>query len=266
MVGARADAHYDSAIDVSSSPDALEAAAVLAHRPLLRTLEEKAQPTHTALLVIDVQNDFCAAGGMMDREGQDLRDVQEMAAALPRLIDAARAAGVLVVFVRNVYSTAENHYLSDVWLEQASRRRSGSYTVWPVCEAGSWEGDFYSVRPLPEEPVITKHRFSAFHNTDLETVLRAHSIRSVVLSGVATNVCVETTAREAFVRDYYVIFLSDGTATYDRAGHETTLSSIDRFFGQVATIEDVVTCWSTVARGQDSAVSPPELAPSPSAS
>src|SRR5438876_2496779 len=245
MVGARADAHYDSAIDVSSSPDALEAAAVLAHRPLLRTLEEKAQPTHTALLVIDVQNDFCAAGGMMDREGQDLRDVQEMAAALPRLIDAARAAGVLVVFVRNVYSTAENHYLSDVWLEQASRRRSGSYTVSPVCGPNSWEGDFYSVRPLPEDPVITKHRFSAFHNTDLETVLRAHSIRSVVMSGVATNVCVETTAREAFVRDYYVIFLSDGTATYDRAGHEATLSSIDRFFGQVATIEDVVTCWST---------------------
>lgn len=249
-----------------SSPTALEAAAGLAHRPLLTALEEKVRPAHTALLVIDVQNDFCAAGGMMDREGHDLHDVQEMAGALPRLLDAARDAGVLVVFVRNVYSTAQNHYLSDVWLEQASRRRSGSYTVSPVCEAGSWEGDFYSVRPLPEEPVITKHRFSAFHNTDLETVLRAHSIRSVVLSGVATNVCVETTAREAFVRDYYVVFLSDGTATYDRSGHEATLAAVDRFFGQVATIDDVVACWRSVTRSEAPAASPPELAPSPSAS
>jgi ureidoacrylate peracid hydrolase len=224
------------------------------------------RPEHTALIVIDVQNDFCAPGGMMDREGQDLRDVQEMALALPRLIRAARDAGVLVVFVRNVYSTEQNHYLSDVWLEQASRRRAGSYTVSPVCGPDSWEGDFYSVRPLPEDPVITKHRFSAFHNTDLETVLRAHSIRSVVMSGVATNVCVETTAREAFVRDYYVVFLSDGTATYQRAGHEATLAVIDRFFGEVAAIDDVVECWNDAKPADASAVSPPELAPSPSAS
>jgi ureidoacrylate peracid hydrolase len=250
-------------VEKDSFPASLDAAALLAHRTLLKSLDEKVEPRHTALLVIDVQNDFCAAGGMMDREGQDLSDVQEMAAALPRLLDTARSAGVLVVFVRNVYSTEDNHYLSDVWLEQAARRRSGSYTVWPVCGAGSWEGDFYAVRPLPDEPVVTKHRFSAFHNTDLETVLRAHSIRSVVLAGVATNVCVETTAREAFVRDYYVVFLSDGTATYDRASHEATLNSIDRFFGQVATIDDVVTCWSGVEAER---VSPPELAPSPSAS
>jgi ureidoacrylate peracid hydrolase len=252
---------YDFPMEKDATPASLDAAADLAHRPLLTTLGEKVEPRHTALLVIDVQNDFCAEGGMMHREGNDLADVQEMAGALPRLLDAARDAGALVVFVRNVDSTEENHYLSDVWLEQAARRRSGSYTVWPVCGAESWEGDFYTVRPLPEEPVITKHRFSAFHNTDLETVLRAHSIRSVVLAGVATNVCVETTAREAFVRDYYVVFLSDGTATYDRASHKATLNSIDRFFGQVATIDDVVACWNRVA----AAVSP-ELAPSPSAS
>jgi ureidoacrylate peracid hydrolase len=246
--------------------DTLDAASSLAHRPLLTTLGEKVEPRHTALLVIDVLNDFCAEGGMMEREGQDLRHVQQMAEALPRLLDTAREAGVLVVFVRNVYSTEENHYLSDVWLEQAARRRSGSYTVWPVCGAGSWEGDFYSVRPLAEEPVITKHRFSAFHNTDLETVLRAHSVRSVVLAGVATDVCVETTAREAFVRDYYVVFLSDGTATYNRPSHEATLAVIDRFFGQVATMEDVIACWRGATRDETPAVSPPELAPSPSAS
>jgi ureidoacrylate peracid hydrolase len=215
-------------------------------------LEEKVNPSHSALIVVDVQNDFCAAGGMMDKEGQDLTTVQEMADALPHLIAEAREAGVLVVFVRNVYTSESNRYLSDVWLEQAARRRSGSYTIWPVCAPDSWEGDFYGdVRPLAGEPIVTKHRFSAFHNTDLETILRARSIRTVVLSGVATNVCVETTAREAFVRDYYVVLLSDGTATYNSAGHEATLAVIDQFFGEVASIDDVIACWRPNTRSTE---------------
>jgi ureidoacrylate peracid hydrolase len=228
-----------------------EAADELSSRPLLVGLEQKVDPRHTALVVVDVQNDFCAQGGMMEREGYDLSAVQTMAAALPRLIAAARAAGALVVFVRNVYSTETNRYLSDVWLEQAARQRKGSYTVSPVCAPGSWEGDFYGgVQPLPDEPVVTKHRFSAFHNTDLETVLRARSIRTVVLAGVASNVCVETAAREAFIRDYYVVFLSDGTATYDGPAHEATLRVVDQFFGQVATIDQVAGCWQLAAPSQ----------------
>jgi ureidoacrylate peracid hydrolase len=227
----------------------LDAAAALSSRPLLTGLEQKVAPEHTALVIVDVQNDFCAPGGMMDREGNDLVAVQEMAEALPRLIDEARTAGVLVVFVRNVYNTEPNRYLSDVWLEQAARQRKGSYTVSAVCAPDSWEGDFYGeVHPLPGEPVVTKHRFSSFHNTDLETVLRARSIRTVVLAGVASNVCVETTAREAFVRDYYVVFLSDGTATYVGPAHEATLRVIDQFFGQVASIDDVVGCWTLGGR------------------
>ena len=245
-----------------SSRTPLEAAAALSSRPLLVSLDQKVHPDHTALVVIDVQNDFCAPGGMMDREGNDLSAVQDMAAALPRLIAEARLAGALVVFVRNVYSTESNCYLSDVWLEQASRQRKGSYTVAPVCAPGSWEGDFYGdVQPLPEEPIVTKHRFSAFHNSDLETVLRTRSIRTVVLAGVASNVCVETTAREAFVRDYYVVFLSDGTATYSRPAHEATLRVIDQFFGQVSSIDDVVACWhAAVEHTSPPAQSPPALA------
>ena len=245
-----------------SSRTPLEAAAALSFQPLLVGLERKVDPDHTALLIVDVQNDFCAPGGMMDKEGNDLEAVQQMAVALPRVIAEARAVGVLVVFVRNVYTTEPNRYLSDVWLEQAARQRKGSYTVSPVCTPGSWEGDFYGdVQPLPDEPIITKHRFSSFHNTDLETVLRARSIRTVVLAGVASNVCVETTAREAFVRDYYVVFLSDGTATYSRPAHEATLRVIDQFFGQVSSIDDVVACWqAAVKRAAPSVQSPPALA------
>jgi ureidoacrylate peracid hydrolase len=90
---------------------------------------------------------------------------------------------------------------------------------------------------------VTKHRYSAFYNTDLDSILRSNGIRTIVLTGVATNVCVETTAREGFVRDYYVVLVSDGTATYSAQDHEATLRNIDRFFGEVATIADIVSVW-----------------------
>ena len=70
------------------------------------------------------------------------------------------------------------------------------------------------MRPQPGDPVVTKHRYNAFFNTDLDTILRANAIRNVVLTGVATDVCVGTTAREAFLRDYYAVMVDDGTATF----------------------------------------------------
>ena len=219
-------------------------AAKVAHVEPLRGLPQKASPRHTALIVIDMQNDFIADEGLIAKEGLDVTPAQQLAERLPALIETARKAGVLVVFVRNVYSTDGNFYLSDAWLEQAARKRGGSYTRVPVCAPGSWQGDFYgAVRPLPSEPIITKHRFSAFHNTDLDTVLRANGIRTVVMTGVVTNVCVETTAREAFIRDYYVVMVDDGTAAFDRRDHEMTLHNIDRFFGEVTTIADLTAIW-----------------------
>jgi ureidoacrylate peracid hydrolase len=236
-----------------------EIATRLAHVRPLTTLREKVEPARAALIVIDVQNDFCAVGGMMSNEGFDVSEAQKAAARLPRLLTTARSAGALVVFVRNIYSTdAEfssmnrnkpaNIYLSDAWLEQAARKRKGSYTRRPVCTAGSWEGDFYGdVRPLPGEPIVTKHRYSAFYNTDLDSILRSNGIRTIVLTGVATNVCVETTAREGFVRDYYIVLVSDGTATYAAEDHQATLRNVDRFFGEVATIADIVGLWEPAA-------------------
>lgn len=224
--------------------DNLEIATRIAHVQPLATLTEKVGPDHTALVIIDVQNDFCDQGGIMAQEGVDVADAQAMAERLPALISAARAAGVLVVFVRNVYSSEHNFYLSDVWLEQASRVREGSYTRVPVCAADSWGGDFYGdVRPEPQDPVVSKHRFNAFINTDLDTILRANGIRSLVFTGVATNVCVESTARDGFMRDYYVVFSSDGTATYAREDHESTLRNIDRYFGQITSNAELQAIW-----------------------
>lgn len=208
-------------------------------------LRDKVAPHHTALIVIDMQNDFCSKDGRMAADGLPVAAVQEMAQRLPDALDVARSAGVLIVFVRNVYNTPGNWYLSDPWLEMAARRYRGrTYTVDEMCPPGSWGNDFYGdVQPRPDEPVVTKHRYSGFHNTDLDTILRANGVRTVVLTGVATNVCVETTAREAFVRDYYVVFPSDGTATYSEDAHRATLWNIDTFFGQVVTLDDLLASW-----------------------
>ncbi len=216
-------------------------------RDTLDTLAKKVDPKNAALLVVDVQNDFAAEGGMMDREGNDLTMSQSMVPYLEKFIDAAREAEVPVIFIRNVYNTDSNWYLSDVWLEQAARVRQGSYVIHSVCAPDSWEGDFYKVRPAEKDVIVTKHRFSAFQDTDLDLILRSRDIRTLIMTGIATNVCVESTARDGFFRDYYIVFTSDCTATFSKEDHEGTLNNIRRFFGEVVTADEVASCWKAVS-------------------
>jgi ureidoacrylate peracid hydrolase len=216
----------------------------IAHRNPLGSLSEKVAAAHTALLIIDMQNDFCAPGGLVSKDGRDISCAKEVAERLPPFTEEARLAGVLIVFIRSVYTTNGNAYLSDAWLEQAARRRAGGYTRIPVCCDGEWNGDFYGdVRPHADDILVTKHRYSSFHATDLDMVLRSNGIRTVLLTGVVTNVCVETAAREAFVRDYYVVAVDDGCAAYVPLDHQQSMSNIDRFFGQVATTDEIVDIW-----------------------
>ena len=104
----------------------------------LADLAQKLQPLHTALLVVDMQNEFCSVEGHIAKSGKDISAGQALAERLPDFIAAARRAGVLVVFVRNIYSTERNLYLSDVWPEHAARRRAGGGTLTPTCGEGSW--------------------------------------------------------------------------------------------------------------------------------
>jgi ureidoacrylate peracid hydrolase len=210
-------------------------------RPLV-SLEEKVAPAHTAVLVIDMQNDFCSPQGHIAKSGRDISASHRVAARLPDMLARARKAGALVVFVRNIYSTEHNHYLSDVWLDHAAHKRGGTRT--PFCAADSWGADFYeNVRPQPGDALVTKHRYSAFHNTDLETILRANGIRTIVLTGAVTNVCIETTAREGYVRDYYVVLAEDGSAAYSPEDQAATIRNVGRYFGSVAPISVLEAVW-----------------------
>ena len=121
----------------------------------LTTLEAKTDPNHTALVVVDVQNDFCAEGGMLDTEGLDISRIKKMVPRLVNLIDQARASGCLIVYIQTIYN-AEMNLMSDVWLEQSLRQWKGRFIEYPVCLEGGWGGEFYAgILPLPGEPILS---------------------------------------------------------------------------------------------------------------
>lgn len=193
-------------------------------------------PAHTALVVVDVQNDFC-----------DPVDYPTAAGMLPRLralIAQARDAGVRVVFTRAVHSEATD---SAVWRTRFDFRPHRHDT----CRAGSPGADFHrDVQPTEADMVITKHRYSAFIGTPLELQLHALGIQTLVFTGIATNVCVESTARDAFQRDFHVVLVRDCTATSSAQLQEAAEENVRRHFGVVCTADEMAAAWAaSSARG-----------------
>lgn len=109
----------------------------------------------------------------MHREGRDLIQVKAMVLSLARLIEAARAAKVRCIWIRHVYNTAPNWYLSEVWLEHRTTAAAGRLHQYSALRGGRLERRFYEIRPLPEEPIVTKHRYGTFERSDLDLVLRS---------------------------------------------------------------------------------------------
>ena len=98
---------------------------------------------------------------------------------------------------------------------------------------GSWGADFYRLRPGPDDLVVDKHTFSGFHGTDLHERLQARGVRMLLVTGVATNVCVDSTLREGFFLGYHIVLVEDCVASSNKAGHEGTLSTVRVNFGTV---------------------------------
>jgi ureidoacrylate peracid hydrolase len=116
----------------------------------------------------------------------------------------------------------------------------------PRCLTGSWGADFFAVRPLPGEPVIVKHRYSAFTNPQLKELLDRRGIRSLLLTGVSTDTCVESTARDFYFADYYVSLVRDCCAAASERDHELALKRFDRDYGAVTTSAELVRIWKNV--------------------
>jgi ureidoacrylate peracid hydrolase len=207
-------------------------------------LAQLVDPRHAALIVVDMQNDFCDSDGALARSGADPRLIQAMAPCLLRLVEVARGIGLPIIHVRTEHSPWTD---SAAWLG----RHHGSPRT--VCYPGTWGADYYpgfepridgGRKPGSHEFVVTKHRYSGFVGTELDLVLRSHQIRSVIMTGEATNVCVESTARDAFMRDYLVAFVSDCTASTSQAAHDATLFTMGRHFATVAASDEILASWS----------------------
>jgi len=208
---------------------------------LLTTLAAKAAPGTAALLVIDVQNDFAADDGFFGRIGADVASIQaNVIPPLARLIERARAAGVLVVFIQAIYDPAD---LSAPMRERNLRRG----VEMPRCLTGSWGAAFHTVGPAPGDELVIKHRYSAFQRTELDAVLKRHGITSLLLSGIATDTCVESTGRDGYFMDYYVTMLADCCGAFEAADHAGALKRFDRDYGAVVTSAEVIESWAGAA-------------------
>jgi ureidoacrylate peracid hydrolase len=202
--------------------------------PILRSLAERVDPAHTALVLVDFQVDFCAPEGYYGRKGTDLTAaIHAVRASIP-VLEGARAAGVTVVFVKADYDEA---YQSGPMREILERRQSPK-----LCVAGTPGADFYLVAPRPGEYVVTKHRYSAFTGTNLDQILQANGVQCLVVVGVTTVICVETTVRDAFLHDYYAVVLSDCVAARSKTAHEASLGAMASF-GQIVDSAEVLEVW-----------------------
>jgi ureidoacrylate peracid hydrolase len=202
---------------------------------MAKTLSELVNPANSAVIVVDMQNDFCHPEGSNAKAGTDVSAAMAMAPTLQRLLDGARAVGTSVIFIQCIHT---NETDSEAWIGRGNGRSLNT------CREGTWGTEFYGVAPLEGEPVVIKHRYSAFINTRLDSVLRTLKIKNIILTGVGTNVCVESTARDGFMLDYNVVFTSDGTAAGSMDMHESTLTNIRRHFGTVVSCDEILDAWA----------------------
>ena len=200
------------------------------------------EPSRTALIVVDMQNAFVNPGGLLDHAGIDISQAPTTVAAVQRAIAAARSAEIAVVFLQIGYPadlTTAGGPLSPnprkelaLTLMQSRPELRGKLLIW-----GTWDAQIAEqVTPRPGDAVIIKQRYSGFAGTPLDQFLRSRDIRHLIFVGVATNVCVESTIRDAYSLEYWPVLVEDATM---QAGppfcQQATVFNVEHFFGWVTT-------------------------------
>jgi len=191
-------------------------------------------PAKAVVIVVDVQNDFCRPEGALGKAGAPTADAMAMIPTLQRFLSAARDAGTPVVWLQTIHEDATD---SDPWRGRSLNASSD------ICRKGTWGIEFTDVAPRDDEPVVIKHRYSGFVNTRLDSVLRTLKAETIIMTGVSTNVCVESTARHGFMLDYHVVFVDDCCAAYSREEHEGALYNMRTHFGTVASADALIDAW-----------------------
>jgi ureidoacrylate peracid hydrolase len=218
--------------------------------PAARYLEARPEPllvrpAETALIVVDMQNAYASPGGYLDLAGFDISGAALAIDKIREATAAARAAGIPVIFFQNGWDA---DYVeaggpgSPNWHKSNALKtmRDKPELKGKLLAKGGW--DYELVQALPPQPgdiVIAKPRYSAFFNTNLDSVLRSRGIRSLVFTGIATNVCVESTLRDGFFLEYFGVVLHDAT---HQAGpdfvQKASLYNVEKFFGWVSSVDE----------------------------
>ena len=212
--------------------------------PILDSMTERFAARRSALLIIDMQKDFCTPGFGAEQLGRDISAARAVIPQICELRQSARDAGALVIHV--AFCTLPSHASdSGAWLAQ---RRRSTASGDSLCIAGTPGFAFIDeLTPDDGELVVEKHRYSAFTGTSLDMKLRANHVESLVITGVSTNACVESTARAACELDYYLCVPPDAVGSWDQKLHEATLQNINHRFGVTLPAEDITPIWNSDA-------------------
>jgi len=219
----------------------------------LVTIDAKPAPividtAQTAVVVVDMQNDFGAEGGMFHRAGIDISMIQSAVAPTEATLKAARSLGIRVAYLKMAFRPD----LSDAGLPESPNRvrhllfgvgqdiQSPTGVVSRILIRDTWSTDILAqLTPRPGDTVLYKHRFSGFYQTDLDARLQGMGIRYLIVTGCTTSVCVESTIRDAMFRDYTCVLLADCTAepighNLPRSNHDASILLIQNLFGWVS--------------------------------
>jgi ureidoacrylate peracid hydrolase len=208
---------------------------------MLRGLAAKVRPEHTAVLVVDMQNDFMEPELFSNQLGQSVDDMPGLAERARAFLGMARNVGVRIIHIRADYSPN--------WMSEPMWERLERHGLDPYCQPGTRGFEFYpGLEPGEGETVITKHRFDAFFETELDLLLRGAGVKTVIVIGVATHCCVDATARHAYFLDYYVVVGRDLTGGPSSAIMSATFETMDKCFGEVASAAEIGASWDKAVK------------------
>ncbi len=186
---------------------------------------------HSVLMVIDIQNDFCHEEGLMAKIGKNVKPLQAIVPRINWLIKKLKEVNVPIIFVTILHNKMT---ISPSW----GKRRIFSENI--ICKEGSWGAEIYKLDVQLADYVIIKHRYSAFFGTDLDLILRSINCSKVMVSGVTTNVCVESTIRDAISYNYLTYLVKDCTAAFTKKEYLSGLYNIEQYFGFVTDSQEIV--------------------------
>jgi ureidoacrylate peracid hydrolase len=212
-------------------------------------------PADTAVVVIDMQNAYASSGGYVDLAGFDISGAAGTVGKIATVLDTARQAGIQVIFLQNGW---DSDYVeaggpgSPNWHKSNALKtmRNRPELQGKLLARGGWDYALVdALTPKPGDISLHKTRYSAFFNSQLDSVLRSHGIRTIVFVGIATNVCVESTLRDGFHLEYFGVMLEDATHHLGPpAMQEAAVYNVEKFFGWVSTVANFCGSFGQIAQ------------------